>query len=166
MAGKERGIYFIPEEGDEVLVVFEHGNVSHPYIIGSLWNGKDKPPETIGDGKNNIRMIRSRSGHEFIFNDEQSKEKVVIKSKGGHTIILDDSSGGEKIEIKDKTGSNIVIIDTVKNDITVKCSMNLRLQANIIEIMATSAINIKSAGPVHIDGAIVMLNGTPIVPGF
>ena len=57
MAGKERGTYFIPEVGDEVLVAFEHGDIHYPYIIGSLWNGKEKPFETNSDGKNNLRVI-------------------------------------------------------------------------------------------------------------
>ena len=39
------GFYFRPEIGDEVIVGFEHGDVRFPYIIGSVWNGKDQPPE-------------------------------------------------------------------------------------------------------------------------
>ncbi|MCM0593896.1 MAG: phage baseplate assembly protein V [Gloeotrichia echinulata DEX184] len=63
MAGKQMGIYFLPEVNDEVLVIFEQGDVRFPYIIGSLWNGKDIPPLTNEDGKNNVRLIKSRSGH-------------------------------------------------------------------------------------------------------
>src|SRR5687768_7153196 len=43
MAGNQRGMYFLPEVDDEVLVAFEHGDLRFPYIIGALWNGKDKP---------------------------------------------------------------------------------------------------------------------------
>ena len=42
--GKERGFFFTPEVDDEVLVIFEHGDVNFPYIVGALWNKKDKPP--------------------------------------------------------------------------------------------------------------------------
>jgi uncharacterized protein involved in type VI secretion and phage assembly len=99
MAGKDRGAVCLPENGDEVLVAFEHGDVHHPYILGALWNSEDTPPETNSDGKNNIRKIKSRSGHELIFCDdgEGQKEKVELHTKAGHKILLDDSTGAEKI---------------------------------------------------------------------
>ena len=112
MAGNDRGSYFLPEVGDEVLVAFEQGDIHHPYVIGALWNGKDKPPELNRDGKNNIRKMKSRSGHELIFNDENENEQVVLHTKSGHTVLLDDSTGAEKIEIKDKSGSNTILIDS------------------------------------------------------
>ncbi len=77
MAGKERGIVFLPEVEDEVLVVFEHGDVNRPYILGALWNGEDKPPET-SDGK-------------IIFASYDLA--AAIKS------YCDDTDGAEKIEI-------------------------------------------------------------------
>src|SRR5689334_2824184 len=54
MAGHQRGFYFLPEVDDEVLVAFEHGSADYPYILGALWNGKDEPPASNGDGKNNL----------------------------------------------------------------------------------------------------------------
>src|SRR5215510_16339114 len=69
MAGKERGIYFLPEVDDEVLVAFEHGRVDHPYVLGCLWNGQDTAPENNNDGENNHRTIKSRSGHVVRLND-------------------------------------------------------------------------------------------------
>ena len=74
MGGKERGTYFLPEVDDEVLVAFEHGSPSFPYVLGALWNGKDVPPTTNDDGKNNLRLIKSRSGHVIKLNDEDGKE--------------------------------------------------------------------------------------------
>jgi len=55
MAGGGRGAYFLPEVNDEVLCAFEHGDVRFPYVVGALWNGKDAPPTTNDDGKNNFR---------------------------------------------------------------------------------------------------------------
>jgi len=170
MAGKDRGAFFLPEVGDEVLVAFDHGDINYPYVIGALWNGVDTPPETNADGKNNIRKIKSRSGHEIIFddNDEQKKEKIVIHTKAGHTIILDDSAGEEKIEIKDKTGNNSIMIDSVQNAITISSQMKLSIKAQDIEMESGGMMSIKaqimkieSGGMMNIkSGAILNIQGT------
>ena len=77
MAGKERGSYFVPEIGDEVLVLFGHGELDRPYIVGVLWNKEDKPPEEMdADGKNDVRAIHTRSGHKLIFNDSEDKPSI------------------------------------------------------------------------------------------
>lgn len=117
MAGNDRGFYFLPEVDDEVLVAFEQGQVEFPYILGALWNGKDKPPTTNSDGKNNQRMIKSRSGH---------------------VIILDDTENKEQIVIRDKTGKNEIVIDSNNNAITVKSDQNLTIEAK-------SKISLKSS---------------------
>jgi uncharacterized protein involved in type VI secretion and phage assembly len=181
MAGGQRGSFFLPEVGDEVLVAFEHGDINHPYVIGSLWNGTDNPPETNSDGKNNIRKIKSRSGHEIVFddNDEQSTEKLEIKTNGGHTIVLDDSSGQEqvgiqskaghkvvlndasgqeKIEIVDKSGSNKIVIDSMQNAINIESGMQLKIKANIVEIEGTTSLTLKSSAIVTIQGMPVKIN--------
>lgn len=160
MAGKNRGAFFLPEVGDEVLVAFDRGEIDHPYVICSLWNGKDTPPEKNDDGKNNIRKIRSRSGHEIIFNDdnEKKKEKVRIKTNGGHEVVLDDSAGKEKIEIVDKTGNNKMTIDSVKNSIEIECAMELKIKANKVEIEGTGSLTLKSSGVLTVQGLPVKIN--------
>ena len=60
MSGGKRGAWFMPEVGDEVLVSFNQEDVSHPYIIGFLWNGQDTPPST----DIHLRTIHSVNGHE------------------------------------------------------------------------------------------------------
>jgi uncharacterized protein involved in type VI secretion and phage assembly len=149
-AGNDRGTYFLPEVGDEVLVAFDHGDISQPYVIGSLWNGKDKPPESNQNGKNDKRMIKSRSGHTFILNDAQGSEKVEIRTKSGHQIILDDSSGSEKIAIKDKTGSNSIVIDSAQNSISMSSQMKITIEAQMIAIKAGATLDLK--------GGIVKIN--------
>src|SRR5205085_12104872 len=44
MTGRNYGTYFLPDVKDEVLVAFERGDIRFPYVVGSLWNGTDKPP--------------------------------------------------------------------------------------------------------------------------
>jgi uncharacterized protein involved in type VI secretion and phage assembly len=143
MAGGDRGIYFLPEVGDEVLVSFAHGDMTQPYVIGGLWNGADKPPEKNADGKNNKRIIKSKSGHMIIFNDERGSGKIEIRTGSGHQIVLDDSSGNERIEVKDKTGSNHILIDSAQNSISMSSQMKISIQAQMIEIKAGATLDLK-----------------------
>ena len=152
--------FFIPEVDDEVLVAFGYGDINEPYIIGSLWNGVDLPPETNSDGKNNIRKIKSRSGHEIIFNDddEQQQEKLVIHTRAGHKIVLDDSSGSEKIVIMDKSESNYIEIDSNQNSMKIESSMQMNIKSQDITIEAGGRMTLKSSGTLEIKGSLVQIN--------
>jgi uncharacterized protein involved in type VI secretion and phage assembly len=163
MAGKDRGTWFLPEVDDEVLVIFEHGDVRFPYVVGALWNGVDTPPRDNADGKNDPRVIRSRSGHELVFNDADGKEQVEIHTKAGHQILLDDSSGKEKITIKDKSGDNQIEIDSAQNAIAIASKTKLSIKSQTIEIEADSSltlkgqtIEIKSAGQMTAEASSTM----------
>ena len=87
MSGGDRGSWFMPEVGDEVLVAFNQEDVQHPYIIGFLWNGQDAPPET----DNKIRTLVTPGGHHLRFEDTDGAKKVIVKSSSDMTITLDDS---------------------------------------------------------------------------
>ncbi len=154
MGGKERGTYFLPEVDDEVLVAFEHGDPRFPYVLGALWNGKDAPPGTNGDGKNNLRLIKSRSGH---------------------LIKLNDEDGKETIEIIDKSGKNSIVIDTAKNTLTITTDKDIalsakqgaiKLEAQKIElkssadtkIEAGAGMDVKASATLNIKGATVNIN--------
>jgi phage baseplate assembly protein V len=154
VAGAGRGLYWLPEVDDEVLVAFEHGRPDSPYVLGGLWNGKDKPPESNQDGKNNVRALKTRSGH---------------------LIRLTDTDGDEKIEIVDKTGKNSIVISakdktvaiTADADVTVKSTNGkLKLSGNGVEITSQAAVKIEAsqnvdlkAGPqLNLKGQMVNIN--------
>jgi uncharacterized protein involved in type VI secretion and phage assembly len=107
LAGKSRGAFFMPEPEDEVLVAFEHGDFDHPFIIGFLWNGVDRPPES--DPQN--RIILTPGGHTLRFEDGDNVKKIIIKSSSGHEISLDDTAGGQTISLKTKGNQNLVLDD-------------------------------------------------------
>lgn len=154
MTGNNMGTVFYPEKDDEVLVAFEHGDIDSPYIIGALWNKMDKPPEKNSDGKNNIKMIKTRSGH---------------------TIKIDDTEGKEKIEIIDKSEENKICIDSSKKKISIECGGDIELSASKgkivikakeIEIKSTSSakieasagMDLKASGTMKIKGSMVNIN--------
>jgi uncharacterized protein involved in type VI secretion and phage assembly len=158
MAGGNRGSFFVPEVNDHVLVGFIHGDIKRPVILGSLYSKEDKPAEKTSDGKNNIKEIKTRSGHKLTFNDKEGKETISLKSKSGHEIILDDSAAGEKINIVDKTGQNKIEIDSVTNSIIINSNMNLNINATNIEINAKATMTIKANSLLTIQGLPVKIN--------
>jgi phage baseplate assembly protein V len=156
MAGNDRGLYVLPEVDDEVLVAFEHGSVEFPYVLGSLWNGKDKPPGKNDDGKNNVRALKSRSGH---------------------TISLDDTDGKEKIEIVDAKGKESIVIDTAKNTITITADKDIVIESKNGKVQITAKtgveiksqdgpalleaggnVDVKSGAQVNVKGSVINLN--------
>ncbi|HVC32555.1 MAG TPA: VgrG-related protein [Chloroflexota bacterium] len=151
MAGSSRGFYFLPEVNDEVLVSFEHGDITRPYILGALWNGQDLPPkknsEVVAQSKVNQRIIQTRAGHNITLDDTGSKEKITITTRAGHTVTMDDTSGSELISIVDKTGNNLIKIESSSNKITVQASGDVNVQA-------TQNIDVKSdSGNITIEGS-------------
>jgi phage protein D len=128
-AGAQRGLEFLPEVNDEVLVGFEHGDINHPYVLGGLWNGLDAPPagssKVVANGKVQQRLIRSRSGH---------------------LITLDDSDGSSGVSIVDKNG-NKVAIDSAANSLTIEVQgdMKLKSQGNLT-LEAQGEVRVKGLG--------------------
>lgn len=110
-AGNERGMYFMPEVGDEVAVMFERGDLNQPVIIGALYSEQDRPPpQADTEPSNNVRTIVSRSGHEVTFDDTPGATKVEIRTQGGLEIVLQDTP--QRITIKTApavAGSKIVL---------------------------------------------------------
>lgn len=147
-AGKNRGWFFIPEKDDEVLVMFEHGDLNRPLVVGALWNGKDKPPDK-NPGGNPRRVIKSRQGNKITFDDD--KEQLIIEDgvqKG--RITLD--AKANKITIEALDGD--VCFQTPADDMTIVAqSIEMTATSNIevhagdaMQWGAGSNINVKSSG--------------------
>jgi uncharacterized protein involved in type VI secretion and phage assembly len=57
---------------------------ARPYVIGSLWNGQDKAPESMdGAGKNDLKVLRSRNGVKITLDDKSGQEKLILETPGG-----------------------------------------------------------------------------------
>lgn len=68
--GSGRGVQWLPEVGDEVVVGFEHGDLRRPFVLGGLWNRHDPPPvSAVEGGEVTVRTLTSREGHRFELRD-------------------------------------------------------------------------------------------------
>jgi uncharacterized protein involved in type VI secretion and phage assembly len=81
---KNRGMVFIPEIGDHVMLGFHHHNPNKPLVLGSLFNG------TTGAGgqeKNHLKSIFTRGGSTITFNELDNS--ILIKDPSGNTWFMD-----------------------------------------------------------------------------
>ena len=153
-AGKDRGTMVLPEVGDEVLVVFEQGDVRRPYVLGGLWNGVDTPDTGSvawvdgGSGAVNRRSVVSRNGHRLDLLDEDGKtEGVSIASKDGKVSLVLDATGTKVTVHSDGTvlveGSQGVTVDAG--------SSALDLKGGRITIKGTQGVTVDGgSGPVKV----------------
>jgi uncharacterized protein involved in type VI secretion and phage assembly len=107
LGGASRGQWFMPVRSDEVIVAFDHGDFDHPYVIGALWNGKDKTPETDP----NLRVIVTPGGHQLRFEDEDGAKQVVVQTEGGQVLVLSDSAAGTKAHLRTDSGCELLLDD-------------------------------------------------------
>ncbi len=132
MGGNNRGSWFIPDVDDEVLVAFEAGNPRRPYVVGCLWNGKDKPPESMdGAGKNDKKTLRSRNGVKITLDDQSGKESLTLETPGGQRITLQDGPNGIKLE--DATGNSV---EFSTSGMQVVSPSQVKVQASTVEVSA------------------------------
>jgi uncharacterized protein involved in type VI secretion and phage assembly len=156
-AGGKRGTYFIPDQGDEVVVAFEHGDANFPIIIGAVWN-QDNPVPTQADtsATNNVRTIVSRSGHEVTLDDTPAAQKVTIKTQGGQSLVLDDTGAGT-VTLTAMGGTSITMD---AQSITLSASgSTLTLDASGITLNSVAMVNMMAAtGFMLMTPATIMMN--------
>lgn len=146
-AGKDRGNFFRPERGDEVVVGFEHDDPRRPYVLGGVWNSPDPPPKDRKAVDNDLRQIVTRSGHVVRFDDGKGKERIEIIAAGGDQHVVIDVAGG-RIEVK--AGKGDVVVDAAGR-VTVKSSGDL-------SISARGNLEIKAGGKLTLSGSTVDIN--------
>ncbi len=152
MALANQGFHWLPDVDEEVLVGFEMGDLTHPCILGSLWNGKSKPPENNADGQNNHRLIRTRSDSELRFFDGHPPS-LELSLADGKRLKMDDQG----IQVEDGNGNSIEIKSS-SGALAIKSASQISLESQRISIQAGTSLELKSSGSVTINGTIVNIN--------
>lgn len=154
MAGKERGLYALPEKDDEVLVMFMQGSQNVGVIMGQFWNGADIPPQECKDAMpvpgDTGALERSTDEYNDGSKDLAANDRRFWKSRSGHLFVFDDTGGAETIQIWDKEHVLALVFDSVdqrilltnsQGDIHIRTKTDLYLEAGN-DIIVTAKNNL------------------------
>lgn len=130
-AGRDSGTWFLPDINDEVLVAFDGGDPSRPFVIGALWNGEDNPPVSAMGDSNDIKMLRTRSGIEIMFGDDDGDERLSLSTPAGQKIVLKDQTSS--ISIMDANGNAITMSG---GGLVIHSQSELRIEGSSVSVAA------------------------------
>lgn len=156
-AGPSAGAVFIPEVNDEVLVAFEHGDVRRPYVVGSLYNGQDKP--SLGSGLFNQGKVKrsgfvSRKGHRLVFFDDSGNSGIaLISSDNKLRVALNETAGEIRIHCEGK-----VTIES-QGEMKLSSQAGLKIEAGgSLEMKGETGVKVNSSAVVEVKGQLIKLN--------
>jgi phage baseplate assembly protein gpV len=153
MAGPLHGTYMIPNIGEEVLVAFEQGDVSCPYILGSLWNAMSPPP--LPSPVPQIRMIKTLIGNQIMITEAPPSITIQVLVTG-QTILI--SPAGIQI----LSGENVINLGppTAPPTVQVVSGTNaVSLSPDGITVAAGGNLSLTAAGTLSITGSLVSITG-------
>jgi Rhs element Vgr protein len=136
-AGSERGFFFRPEIGDEVVVGFLEDDPRRPVILGMLHSSAKAAP-LAGSDDNHEKLYRSRSGMRLYFDDD--KKVVLLETPAGNRLTLSEDAQGVKLE--DQNGNKI------------------ELAPAGIKIESAAALELKATGDLKLSGLAAELSGS------
>jgi Rhs element Vgr protein len=158
-AGSERGAFFRPEIGDEVIVGFINDDPRDAVVLGML-NSSNKPAPLTAKDVNHEKGFTTRSKMHISFNDDT--KTITIDTPAGNSIILDEQ--GTKIEIKDQNQNKLTMNSSGMKmespfDIEIKAGKTLTLGAGVSLSVSGPSLSVKADADVNIEGASAKLAG-------
>lgn len=131
--GKQYGFYFLPEINDEVVVAYDHGVQECPIVVGSIWTKENIIPEQVATEQNTIKKIRTKGGHEIVFEETKDAENICVTSATGLHLKLEDKPS--VITLSDKDGKNCFQLDCKNGTLTLLADQKISLKAGNKEML-------------------------------
>ena len=165
-AGDQRGFFFRPEIGDEVVLGFLDDDPRQAVILGMLHSSAKAAPLT-GSDDNNEKMYQSRAGMKLHFDDD--KKIILIETPAGKKVTLDEDAG--ELKMMDENGNKIVmnsdgILIQSDGKIEIKAQQDVKVEGLNVEQKASASFKaegsasaeVKASGSLTLKGATVMIN--------
>ena len=159
-AGNNRGSFFMPEIGDEVVLGFFNDDPRNPVILGMMNSSAKPAPVTPGDD-NHEKGFVTRSEMKLMFDDD--KKVIQIETPNGNIMTFSDDEG--KVEIVDENNNKLTmdssgILMESASDINIKAGGDITIEGTNLNLKASS--NFKAEGGA---GAELSTSATAIVKG-
>ena len=165
-AGDQRGFFFRPEVGDEVVLGFLDDDPRQAVILGMLHSSAKAAPLT-GSDDNNEKMYQSRSGMKLHFDDD--KKIILIETPAGKKVTLDEDAG--ELKMMDENGNKIVMSSDgilIQSDgkIEIKAQQDVKVEGLNVEQKASASFKaegsasaeVSASGSLTLKGAMVQIN--------
>ena len=185
--GPSRGVTFLPEVNDEVLVGFEQGDLTRPVVLGGLFNGRDSMADSgVESGAVNRRRITSRTGHSIELGDGTGNANLYIAlalAGAQHTIKMSkealDITVPNNLPVSIKAGNNGIVFDNQGNitiqgqkivlkatqdveiaglNVTTKANVKAETSATQLMLKANATAELSAGGITSVKGAMVAIN--------
>ncbi|MBK6963985.1 MAG: type VI secretion system tip protein VgrG [Bacteroidales bacterium] len=159
-AGNERGTFFRPEIGDEVVVGFLNDDPRYPVVLGMCHSSAKPAPEQAKDD-NHIKGYVSRDKMRFTFDDE--KKIILLETPGGNKLSLTEEDKG--ILLEDQNGNKITMNDsgiTIESskDLILKAAKDIKVEGTNIQLKANSSFKAEGIGSAEVSGASTTIKGS------
>lgn len=167
-AGRDRGLLVVPEVNDEVLVVFEQGDIRRPFVLGGLYNGVDKPKTADyldpNSGQIVVREFVSRSGHRLRFDERQGRDEAItlVSAQEKCRLVLDEKNNEIVVHVSG-AGGKVTIVS--QGEVSIEATGGpVKVKGQRIELESQTDVAVKASTGVKIDGGagVVEIKGSLI----
>jgi phage protein D len=141
--GPKRGMQWLPEVDDEVLIGFEFDDKVRPVVLGGLWNRTDAPPQAdvCTGGAIAARVLASRKDSRLTLTDDPTPAVELLLSGGSCKVHLERSESS-------LIGDQKLVISA--SQVEIKAAQKLVLNGAQVDITAS--------GPLSLSGKPIKLN--------
>jgi Rhs element Vgr protein len=165
-AGENRGSFFRPEIGDEVILGFLNDDPRDAVVLGML-NSSAKPAPLTASDSNPEKGFVTRSELKLIFDDE--KKIIHFETPNGNKATLSDDEGS--IILEDENGNKITMnsdgisLESAK-DIVIKATGDVKVDGVNVELKASAQLKaegsagaeVSSSATATLKGSLVQIN--------
>jgi Rhs element Vgr protein len=145
-AGNNKGLYMMPEVGEEVIVEFAGGDPTQPYVTGTVHHGK--ATTEFGNAENDIKAIQTRSGIKIIMNDKEGS--LSLEDKNGNGVQMD-GDGIVTMKSKDK-----IVLACGDSKIIMDKDGTIEINGRTIKMDGTEEVNITSSDLAKINAKMMV----------